>query len=282
MSDGWTLLGEVDKFIAMSRTRVTSVDVGSGSTPTAVHVSGSPSSVVRLAALAPGSSEVIVLSATVTADGTATIELKPPSSSSSSSPRTPMQESSLKEKRHTTPMSNQQVTHPAAAALLRASATPTPAANYTETMLPLPQQLMTDPTPPLSVGPDWIIAADLTDARSTFAANDLATALASITGGVYSVLPFRAVTSGQNGRFIILGTAGATARHCTRTPLHTHNNYNNNSSSNINNDNDKCLLAACSIHSFARVHRLIHLQLSVRMRTPCMCMCSPYMCVCSQ
>lgn len=79
MSNGWALLGEADKFISVSRSRITSIDVGSidSSAPAVVvHVVGAPNEVVRLMGLAPGAREPTVFSGVITADGTATIELK--------------------------------------------------------------------------------------------------------------------------------------------------------------------------------------------------------------
>lgn len=78
MSNGWALLGEVDKFISVSRSRITSIDVGNtdGTPAVVVHVVGAPNEVVRLMGLAPGAREPTVVSGVVTADGTATIELK--------------------------------------------------------------------------------------------------------------------------------------------------------------------------------------------------------------
>ena len=81
MSNGWALLGEADKFISVSRSRITSIDVGSidSSAPApavVVHGVGAPNEVVRLMGLAPGAREPTVFSGVITADGTATIELK--------------------------------------------------------------------------------------------------------------------------------------------------------------------------------------------------------------
>ena len=173
LSNGWAVLGETAKFVPMSEQRVRSVVVKEHGV--VLHVVGMPGETVTVSALEPGGTTPSQHSAVIDADGKAVISMKP-------------------------------------AASVVPRLTPQAPVNLSSAFVPPPHHFTQHTSlPAANVGPDWIIATDLSNEQNVFAANDLAAALFEITGGTHSypVLDSRALATeppAQPAKFIAFGT----------------------------------------------------------------------------
>lgn len=81
--------------------------------------------------------------------------------------------------------------------------------NLTGRLVPPPQRVQAlNDSAPIPVNPGWVIATDLSDSQNAFAADDLAAALANITGGIrFDVLDSKAIAVGVPGMFIAFATS---------------------------------------------------------------------------
>lgn len=142
-----------------------------------LHVVGMPGETVTVSALEPGGITPSQHSAVIDADGKAVISMKP--AASVVSPQAPV--------------------------------------NLTTAFVPPPHHFAQHTSlPAANVGPDWIIATDLSNEQNVFAANDLVAALFEITGGTHSypVLDSRALATeppAQPAKFIAFGTGAEDA-----------------------------------------------------------------------
>lgn len=180
LTNGWAVLGETAKFVPIAKQRISKVDVALNSIT--VHISGQQGEVVTFAALAPGHTVPSYFSVTVSANGTAQLAILP-AVPQNSAPTTKM--------------------------------LPTYQVNVSTAFDPPPQSVeQPASSPTVSVGPEWIIAANLSNEANVFAATNFAEALFDITGGAvrYSILDTKALKTQppeQPSKFVAFGAAAS-------------------------------------------------------------------------